>query len=383
MATRGSPGKQASAPAAGAAREHGADKTATAGALAESTKRPPPAAPPGGGPAGVSPAAAALHQGGGGKIPVDDPAGQPVIGLALGSGSARGWAHIGVLRTLQEAGIQPAVVCGTSIGAFVGATYAAGELDKLEHWLGGLGWRDVLSFFDVGFNGGLLKGEKLMSFFGEQFADPDFASLQRPFACVATDLGSGREVWLREGSVTEAVRASIATPGLFSPVRRGNGFLVDGALVNPVPVSLCRALGADLVIAVDLGSDVVSERRRRRRAEEHRNSSGHAHAHAHGAGSELETTWTERLRKWLPGGAKDDGGAIPLPSVLDVLNTSLNIMQVRIARSRLAGEPADVLVTPRLAELGLLDYHRSAEAIAEGREAMRLMLPLLERLLAE
>lgn len=384
MATRGSPGKPATPSAAGAERERDTDKTATTGAHAESTKRPPPDAPTGGGPAGAAPTASPGHAAAR-KIALDDPTGQPVIGLALGSGSARGWAHIGVLRTLQEAGIQPAVVCGTSIGAFVGATYAAGELDKLERWLGGLGWRDVLSFFDVGFNGGLLKGEKLMSFFGEQFADPDFASLQRPFACVATDLGSGREVWLREGSVTEAVRASIATPGLFSPVRRGNGFLVDGALVNPVPVSLCRALGADLVIAVDLGSDVVSERRRRRRAEEQRNGHGHSHAqaHAHGAGSDLETTWTERLRKWLPGGAKDDGGAIPLPSVLDVLNTSLNIMQVRIARSRLAGEPADVLVTPRLAELGLLDYHRSAEAIVEGREAMRLMLPLLERLLAE
>lgn len=368
MAIRGRPGKAVAPSAADVAGPRDTDLTTTAGARAESTRRPPPAA-------------AASHLGDVDQILADDPPGQPVIGLALGSGSARGWAHIGVLRTLQEAGIQPAVVCGTSIGAFVGATYAAGELDKLERWLGGLGWTDVLSFFDVGFNGGLLKGEKLMSFFGEQFADPDFASLQRPFACVATDLGSGREVWLREGSVTEAVRASIATPGLFSPVRRGHSVLVDGALVNPVPVSLCRALGADLVIAVDLGSDVVSERRRRRRAEEQRNGNGHGHVG--GAASELETSWTERLRKWLPGGAKDESGAIPLPSVLDVLNTSLNIMQVRIARSRLAGEPADVLVTPRLAELGLLDYHRSAEAIAEGREAMRLMLPLLDRLLAE
>jgi NTE family protein len=346
-----------------------------------SGKTKPPAAATAGEAASAPPAAGGGDHPAAGKIAADDSSGQPVIGLALGSGSARGWAHIGVLRTLQEAGIQPAVVCGTSIGAFVGATYAAGELDKLEQWLGGLGWTDVLSFFDVGFSGGLLKGEKLMSFFGEQFADPDFASLQRPFACVATDLGSGREVWLREGSVTDAVRASIATPGLFSPVRRGNGFLVDGALVNPVPVSLCRALGADLVIAVELGSDVVSERRRRRRTGEQRNGDGLRRAQ--GAGGEAEATWAERLRKWLPGGAKDDGGAMPLPSVLDVLNTSLNIMQVRIARSRLAGEPADVLVTPRLAELGLLDYHRSAEAIAEGREAMRLMLPLLERLLAE
>jgi len=373
-------------PAAVAEGMHGTDQAAGM-TVAETTQRPPPATATGRGKASAAHSADTGPQTDAGKIPEEDAVGQPVIGLALGSGSARGWAHIGVLRALQEAGIQPAVVCGTSIGAFVGATYAAGELDKLERWLGGLGWTDVLSFFDVGFNGGLLKGEKLMSFFGEQFADPDFASLQRPFACVATDLGSGREVWLREGSVTEAVRASIATPGLFSPVRRGHSFLVDGALVNPVPVSLCRALGADLVIAVDLGSDVVSERRRRRRAEEQRAGNAHgparAQAHAHGAGSELETSWTGRLRKWLPGGAKDEGGAIPLPSVLDVLNTSLNIMQVRIARSRLAGEPADVLVTPRLAELGLLDYHRSTEAIAEGREAMRLMLPLLERLLAE
>jgi NTE family protein len=291
------------------------------------------------------------------------------LGLALGSGSARGWAHIGVVRALVEQGIVPDAICGCSIGAFVGAVHADGDLRKLETWVSSLTWQDVVSLLDVSLRGGLIKGERLIQFFERHFVDRDFADLPLPFACVATDLESGREIWLREGSVAHAVRASIALPGLFTPVAHEDGFLVDGGLVNPVPVSLCRAMGADVVIAVDLGSDIVGRGLRRPVAE---------------APAETEASWTRRVLGRL-GMASDsaDAEASQSPSMVSVLTTSINIMQVRIARSRLAGEPADVLISPRLGQLGLMDYHRGSEAIAEGRAAVARMLPAIRHALEE
>jgi NTE family protein len=281
------------------------------------------------------------------------------LGLVLGSGAARGWAHIGAIRALEEAGVVPDVICGCSIGAFVGSAAAAGELDKLETWATGLAWQDMVGLLDVGFNGGILKGEKFVAFFERHFVDRDFTALALPFGCVATDLANGREVWLREGSVAAAVRASIAVPGLFAPVVRDGRLLVDGGLVDPVPVSLCRALGAEIVIAVDLGSDMVGRSFSR-----------------HSAAAGGEPSWTDRVLASL-GMAGNDR----LPSMASVLATSINIMQTRIARSRLAGEPADVQVSPRLGHLGLMDYHRAAEAIAEGRAAVKRMLPAIEHAL--
>jgi len=285
---------------------------------------------------------------------------RPRLGIALGSGSARGWAHIGVLRALQAAGIEPDIVCGTSIGAFVGAAYASGDLDKLEAWVGGLSRRDVLGFFDVSLAGGLIKGARLLDFASTSFLDNTFADLERPFACVATDLATGREIWLREGSVADSVRASIALPGLFSPQVLDDRFLVDGGLVNPVPVSLCRALDAEIVIAVDLGMDMLTTLQRR-----------NGKPAAEGGG------WRNAVGRWFGGGEEKP----VLPSLADVVSNSIAIMQGRISRSRLAGEPADALITPRLGQLNLLDYHRASEAIAAGRKATEHMLPLLHSLL--
>ena len=180
----------------------------------------------------------------------------PRIGIALGSGSARGWAHIGVLRALARAGIEPQIISGCSIGAFVGAVAAAGDTEKLGAWVETLGWQDVVGLMDMGLRGGLLKGDKLMAFFERQFVDRDFTALPHTFGCVATDLHSGHEVWLRDGSVSSAVRASIALPGLMAPTWQDGRLLVDGGLVNPVPVSLARAMGADVVIAVELNSSL-------------------------------------------------------------------------------------------------------------------------------
>jgi NTE family protein len=292
---------------------------------------------------------------------------RPRVGLALGSGSARGWAHIGVIRALEEAGIRPDLVCGTSIGAMVGAAYAAGEFERFERWVLELGVADVLSFMDVSLSGGVLKGERLMEFFRRNVVDRPIGELAMPFAAVATALHTGSEVWLREGSTIEAVRASIALPALFTPVLRDGMTLVDGGLVNPVPVSLARAMGADIVIAVDLSSDILGRHLR-------------ADPQIEAADGPF-TEWIQRLQDNL-------GTLIPeslrydpkLPSMLDVLASSINIMQVRIARSRMAGEPPDVIVAPRLAHLKLFDFHRAQEAIAEGRRAVASVLHSLHEL---
>jgi NTE family protein len=185
---------------------------------------------------------------------------RPRVGLALGSGTARGWAHVGVIQALERAGIRPDLVCGTSVGALVGAAYAAGEMERFEQWVLGMGIRDVVSFMDVRLSGGVLKGERLMEYFRRNFVDRPIEELAMPYGAVATALNTGAEVWLRTGSTVEAVRASIALPALFAPVHRDGQLLADGGLVNPVPVSLARAMGAEILIAVDLSSNILGRR---------------------------------------------------------------------------------------------------------------------------
>lgn len=302
---------------------------------------------------------------------------RPLIGLALGSGSARGWAHIGVLRALTEAGIRPDVVCGASVGAIVGAAYATGELDRFEAWVRGMNRRAVMSFMDFNLGGGMLKGERLVNFMRERFDDRPIEALATPFAAVATALQTGDEVWLRSGSVTDAVRASFALPGLFTPVWHGGRLLVDGGLVNPVPVSLARALGAEVVIAVDLNNDKLGRYFRAAQSD---------------AGEPPRSAWMQSLQQglgalWPRTAGKGNGDAAPslaeptppMPSLMDVIADSLHVMQVRITRSRMAGDPPDAVVAPRLAHLGLLDFHRGEEAIAAGRAAAEEVLPLLRQ----
>lgn len=297
------------------------------------------------------------------------------IGLALGGGSARGWAHIGVIRALNQAGIYPDIVCGTSIGALVGAAYVDGDLDQLDAWVRSLTLQTVVSFLDFSLNGGLIKGEKLIEYFRSHFVDRQIAELPLPFAAVTTDLYSGREVWLQEGRVSDAVRASIALPGLFTPARLGGKWLLDGGLVNPVPVSLCRAMGADWVIAVDLNSDLIGRHLKRKPAKPPRKK----------APQEPETITDSVMAHIQSGmsqlGIKQRDAADRPPAMLDVLATSINIMQVLITRSRLAGEPADVMITPQLAELGLMEFHRAATAIEAGQHAAEQALPQLLALL--
>jgi NTE family protein len=289
------------------------------------------------------------------------------VGLALGSGSARGCAHVGVIRALEQAGIRPDLVCGTSAGALVGAAYAAGELDRFEAWLLGVKIKDMVALMDVSLRSGLFKGQRLMDFFRRHFADRPIEELPIPFAAVATELHNGTEMWLRSGSTLDAVRASIAHPGLFAPVVRDGIVLVDGGLVNPVPVSLARAMGADVVIAVDLGSGILGR---------------HLDARAPPGGVVgVVGDWIRKLQDslGLPG-PTHPADQPALPSLYEVVASSINIMQVQIARSRRAVEPPDVTVEPRLAHFRLLDFHRAKEAIEEGYRAVERVAPALAAL---
>ncbi len=304
---------------------------------------------------------------------------KPKIGLALGGGSARGWSHIGVIRALQDAGIKPDLVCGTSAGALVGAIYAADELDWLEEWVLRLSWRHMVSMLDLSFNGGIIKGSKLIDFFRSRLENRSISSLRLPYGAVAAELETGREIWLREGNLLDTVRASIAFPGLFSPVKRDDVWLVDGGLVNPVPVSLARAMGADIVIAVDLNSDTVG--RHLKMTEDPTES-----LTKKPEGFELTGSITNKMKNWVLAGTgmlkspplDEDSG---MPSFVSVVETSINIMQVRITRARLAGEPADILLAPKLGHLGLMDYHRAAVAIEEGKRSVNLLLPAIREML--
>jgi NTE family protein len=296
------------------------------------------------------------------------------IGLALGSGSARGWAHIGVLRALQRAGIEADIVCGSSIGAVVGAVYAAGKLEIFEEWARRLDRRQVMSYFDFSLRGGLIKGRKVFEFVEAQLSGRAIESLPRPYAAVATDLRSGSEVWLRDGLLLDSLRASVALPGLVTPVKLGGRWLVDGGLVNPVPISLCRAMGADLVIAVDLNTVLLTRRF---------HGDGHSTVEEAAlpvldtpaeipakADSSMQSKMRELAADLGQRFRRADAAREQPPSVYEVITNSLDIMQMRITRSRMAGDPPELLITPRLEDFNLLDFYRADEAIAEGEQAV-------------
>lgn len=298
-------------------------------------------------------------------MPVDQAHPEIRIGIALGSGSARGWAHIGVLQELSVAGIKPHVVAGASIGAVVGAWYARGHLDASEEWVRKLTRRDVMRYMDLAFSGGLLEGRRLMEVYRQRWGDIQIEDLAIPYTAIATNLNTGQEIWLQKGSLLEAVRASISLPGLFRPVRHGHHWAVDGGLVNPVPITACRAMGANLVIAVNLNGDLVNRRRRTVKAE-----------------ASNEAKWWERVSTALSRNGKvEKEETIPGPGFFEVLYSSINIMQDRITRSRMAGDPPEIMIAPRLEHLELMDYARGSEAIKEGRAAVRRMLPLIEDVL--
>ncbi len=292
---------------------------------------------------------------------------RPRIGLALGSGAARGWSHIGVLQELEARKVPIDVIAGASMGAVVGGCYAAGRLAALEEFARALTKRRVFAMMDVSFSGaGMLTGGKLRDELARVLSGLRVETLPMTFGAVATEIGSGHEVWLRKGDLVQAIRASYALPGIFEPLRIDNRWLFDGALVNPVPVTLCRAMGAELVIAVNLVGDTA-----------YRGALIADPSQPELDGDELAAAGEARqLRRQFGRGA--DGA----PGILAAMLDAFNITQDRIARSRLAGDPPDVLINARLSKIGLFEFHRAEELIAVGREAARRALNEIEQIAA-
>ena len=305
---------------------------------------------------------------------------RPVIGLALGGGAARGFAHIGVVRTLLARGIVPDVVVGTSIGSAVGAAYATGHLDAFEEWARSLQPRNILSYLDIQLNGsGLIGGAKLAAQLTASLGNTLIEDMPFKFASVATEITTGHEIWLTRGRLVDAVRASYALPGIFSPVLVGDRWLVDGALVNPVPVSAARALGAEIVIAVNLNAD----------------NFGHGVTIlAHGTRPDAITAVPATIESQEEAPPAKRGfmnlfslertvkreffGSSGRPGISTVMTEAFNIMQDRITRARLAGDPPDVLISPRVGRIGWFDFHRAEDAIAHGQRATERTIESIE-----
>jgi NTE family protein len=303
----------------------------------------------------------------------------PAVGLVLGSGAARGFAHIGVMRALQAHGITPDIIVGTSMGALVGGCYATDQLDTLESWARSLTRRRIFSYLDVRIGGsGIIGGTRLAHRLQQSIGDIGIEDLPIRFAAVATEIGTGHEVWLTRGSL--ALRASYALPGIFAPVQLGGRWLVDGALVNPVPVSAARALGARVVIAVNMDADrfgrgatIASHG-----AEANDNHAIVSPAEPSNGFARLRGMFgAERaMRRQMFGGAER-------PGFSTVMIESFNIMQDRLTRMRLAGDPPDVHITPRIGDIGFLDFHRAAESIAIGQRATERAIDLITESIAD
>jgi NTE family protein len=286
---------------------------------------------------------------------------RPTIGLALGGGGARGFAHIGVLRTFLAHGIEPDIIVGTSIGAVVGGCHAAGRLDVLEEWVRGLTKRGILGYLDISLaGGGLIGGSKLAARLEEKLGNTPIEALPIRFATITTEVGTGHEIWLTRGRLVDAMRASYALPGIFPPVLLDGRWLVDGALVNPVPVSATRVFGARLVIAVNLSTDILG--RSMIMAGEGAEPEQPSDPVLERSGFRSIFGSERALKRQFAGGPRRPG----IPSVMI---DAFNIMQDRIARARLAGDPPDVMINPRVGHIGWFDFHRAQEGIEVGARA--------------
>jgi NTE family protein len=311
---------------------------------------------------------------------------KPKIGLALGSGSARGLAHIGVIRALKDAGIHVDCVAGTSIGAAIGAVYASGKLDSLQETYLAMDWKKIAYFFDVVFpKSGIIDGKKVTDFMREYVHSECIEELPLPFNAVATELNSGKEVVLETGDVMDAVRASISVPGMFTPVRRNGRVLVDGGLVNPVPVNVARAMGADIVIAVDINHGIaegkapdpkvsVPKAKSLPDTDFLQSLSLLENEHYRSAMERIEKGLRSlesnptliQIRAWL---AEES-----LPNIFEVLLSSINIMETQITSIRLQIDPPELLIQPPLGSVRFLEFNRAEEVISIGYETMRQQL---------
>lgn len=298
------------------------------------------------------------------------------LGIALGGGAARGWAHIGVLKTLMAAGLAPEIVVGTSIGAVVGGCYIAEKLPQLEDFARSLTRRGVFGFLDFSFAGsGLITGQRLCNELDHHLTGLQIQQMNYPFIAVATELGTGHEIWINQGHLVDAMRASYALPGIFQPVKLSGKWLVDGALVNPIPVSVCRALGAHHVIAINLNGDIGTKG---------------AVIPGHTAVDDLRNREDDGKRLATNGRAarmllhrQFFGAGEKGPGISSVMMDAISITQDRIARARLAGDPPDTVVCPKLGGVGVFDFHLANEAILEGERATRRAIVEIEHAVSQ
>jgi NTE family protein len=311
------------------------------------------------------------------------------VGLALGSGSARGLAHIGVIRALEEAGVRIDCVAGTSMGALIGAIHASGKLKDLEATFLGFDWKKTLSFFDFVLpKSGMLDGARISELVRAHVHAEVIEHLPTPFSAVATDILTGDEVTLDSGDVIEAVRASISVPGIFTPVRSNGRVLVDGGLCNPVPVSAAREMGASFIIGVDLNHEIIAGKNLKPLLQPGVESVSAAGGAQNGMlarwGASYRQSMLDLKQKLLDPGTPGStqwsrwlSREESLPSVFEVLLASINIMETGITRSRLAADRPDLIIRPPLGHIRFLEFARAAEIITIGYEHTRNQLAAL------
>lgn len=272
--------------------------------------------------------------------------------MALGGGGARGCAHVGVIKALLSAGLDIRFIAGTSIGSVVGGVFASGDLEPFEQYLLGIKWTDVVKYFDPGVPyRGLFKGNKVVKLLDQLITRKEFKDLVIPFTAVATNLETGEEVRLNQGKVIDAIRASIAIPGIFTPLKKGRRFLVDGGVVNPVPVDVARQMGAEVVVAVDLNHEFIREKlhsRKRRHLERN------------------------HIVEWL---------TPERPNIIDIIENSVFMMQNEITEKKMELNRPDILIRPELGSARIFDFHRSKELINEGFACMNRAIPALKEIL--
>ncbi|WP_111976717.1 patatin-like phospholipase RssA [Algibacillus agarilyticus] len=303
------------------------------------------------------------------------------IGLVLGSGAAKGWTHIGIINALHEMGVKPDVIVGCSMGSLVGGALAAGKFDEISQWATSMdSWR-IVKLLDWGVNrGGLVAGEKVFSHFQQMIGDLNIQDCDIPFATLATELYTGREHWLQSGRLVDAVRASCAMPGVLAPYLLDDHWLIDGAVVNPVPVSLCRAMGATHIIAVNVNSGIKKMRPDGKSPLEQVLQTQMA-AEVDPEMKDRHTAFSNLLgsgKNWFANRTRKTQHDLSAPNVWGVVAGSIDIMQDRLTRARLAGEPPEVLIQPNLAHIGILEFNRAAELIEIGEKAVAPFKPILE-----
>jgi NTE family protein len=292
----------------------------------------------------------------------------PGIALALGGGMARGFSHIGVLNVFQRHGIRPSMVAGSSIGAVVGAAYLSGKLKELEEWALSLNRFKIISYLDFRVrSAGIIGGKRLDTLLQQHFQDMLIEDLPCPFVTTAADLVTGHEVWIKQGNLIEAMKASFALPGIFPPVERNHRLLVDGALVNPVPVSACQAMGARMTIGIDLHADIIGKAAKP--GNNFPTVAGFDMFNDKDIPPEQQATFASTMTRRLFGRAENK------PSLFGVMVSALNIMQDRLTRSRMAGEPPDIHIKPQIGHIGLLEFEKASELIAEGEAAALRAMP--------